>query len=101
MRLVALDQRLLAHRPPDASPLGWRCFQLGLGLLASSAFLAALLLLVALILGSLRRRPPLADRANGVLLGVAGVMVLGCFGAKSGWLAWVGLGFQSPGCYSR
>jgi hypothetical protein len=96
MRLAALDQRLLAHRPPDASPLGWRCFQLGLGLLASSAFLAALLLLAALILGSLRRRPPLADRANGVLLGVAGLMVLGCFGATSGWLAWVGLGNWLP-----
>jgi hypothetical protein len=59
-------------------------------------FLAALLLLVALILGSLRRRPPLADRANGVLLGVAGLMVLGCFGATSGWLAWVGLGNWLP-----
>ena len=63
--LAALDARLLAHRPTAAHPLGWRCFQLGLILLASSAFLAGLLLFVALLLGSRRRTPPLADREIG------------------------------------
>ena len=96
MRLAALDRRLLAHRPEWASPLGWRCFQLGLFLLASSAFLAGLLLFVALVLGSLRRPSPLADGANRVLLAAALLMVLGCFGATSGWLAWVGLGNWLP-----
>jgi hypothetical protein len=96
MRLAALDRRLLAHRPEGASPLGWRCFQLGLFLLASSAFLAGLLLFVALVVGSLRRPAPLADGANRVLLATAVLMVLGCFGATSGWLAWVGLGNWLP-----
>jgi hypothetical protein len=40
-RLVRrLVVRLRGHRPAEASPLGWCCFQLGLLLLASSAFLA-------------------------------------------------------------
>ena len=94
--LAALDARLLAHRPSEASPLGWRCFQLGLALLASSALLGGLLLFVALLLGSRRRTPPLADRANGVLLAAAVLMVLGCVRAESGWLAWVGLGNWLP-----
>jgi hypothetical protein len=87
---------LSAHRPERASPLGWRCFQLGLLLLASSAFLAGLLLFVALVLGSRHRRPPLADGANRLLLVVAALMVLGCLRASSGWLAWVGLGNWLP-----
>lgn len=93
---AALDARLLAHRPDEASPLGWRCFLLGLVLLASSALLAGLLLFVALLLGSRRRTPPLADRANAVLLVAAVLMLMGCLGAESGWLAWVGLGNWLP-----
>ncbi len=96
MRLAPLDHRLLAHRPEGPPPLGWRCFQLGLLLLASSAFLAGLLLFVALVLGSLRRSNPLADGANRVLLVAALLMVLGAFGSTSGWLAWVGLGNWLP-----
>ena len=96
MRLAALDSRLQQHRPAEASPLGWRCFQLGLLLLASSAFLAGLLLFVALVLGSRRRPAPLADGANRVLLAAAALMALGAFGATSGWLAWVGLGNWLP-----
>ena len=94
--LAALDARLLAHRPSAASPLGWRCFQLGLALLASSALLGGLLLFVALLLGSRRRTPPLADRANAVLLAAALLMLCGCLRAESGWLAWVGLGNWLP-----
>jgi hypothetical protein len=84
-----------AH-PEGSAPLGWRCFQLGVFALASSALIAGVLLLVALVLGSRHRRPPLADRANGVLLAVAALMVVGCLGATSGWLAWVGLANWLP-----
>ena len=96
IRFSTLDDRLRAHRPAEASPLGWRSFQLGMVLLASSAFLAGLALLLALILGSRGRRPPLADRASGVLLAAAGLMVLGCFGAASSGLAWLGLANWLP-----
>jgi hypothetical protein len=96
IRLSALDARLGQHRPAEAAPLGWRCFQLGALLLASSAFLAGLALVVALILGSRGRRPPLADRANVVLLAAAVLMVLGCVGAASGGLAWLGLANWLP-----
>ena len=96
-RLVApLDRRLLDHRPAGAAPLGWRCFQIGLLLLAASSFLAALFLLVALILGSRGRGPLLAQRSTRLLLLVAALMVLGCLQASSGWLAWVGLGNWLP-----
>jgi hypothetical protein len=93
---AALDARLLAHRPPQAAPVGWRCFQLGLFLLASSAFLGGLLLFVALLLGSRGRRAPLADGAHRLLVLAAALMVVGCFHASSGWLAWVGLANWLP-----
>jgi O-antigen ligase len=96
IRLAHLDEPLRAHRPPTADPLGWRCFQLGLLLLASSAFLGGLLLAVAMLKGCVGRPPPLADRVNRLLLLVAVLMVLGCFGASSGWLAWVGLANWLP-----
>jgi hypothetical protein len=89
-------QRLDATRPEGASPLGWRCFQLGLLLLASSALLAGILLLVALILGCRQRLPWWRDRVNQMLLLVSALMVLGCFTASSGWLAWVGLANWLP-----
>jgi hypothetical protein len=95
-RFSALDDRLLAHRPAAATPLGWRCFQLGMFLLASSAFLGGLALLLALILGSRGRRPVLDDRVNGVLLVAAVLMVLGCFRAASNGLAWLGMGNWLP-----
>ncbi|EAQ75698.1 O-antigen ligase [Synechococcus sp. WH 5701] len=89
-------RRLDAARPEGALPLGWRCFQLGLLLLASSALLAGMLLLVALILGCRQRLPWWRDRVNQVLLLVSVLMVLGCFTASSGWLAWVGLANWLP-----
>ena len=94
--LHALDRQLLACRPAGAAPLGWRCFQIGVVLLASSAFFAALFLLVALILGSRGRGAPLANGAHRLLLLVAALMVLGCFSAYSGWLSWVGLANWLP-----
>ena len=95
-RLAALDRQLLRDRPPGANPAGWRCFQLGLLLLPSSALLAALLLLVALIQGSRGRPAPWRDPVNALLLATALLMLLGCFGASSGWLAWLGLGNWLP-----
>jgi O-antigen ligase len=65
-------------------------------MLASSALFAGLLLLVALVLGSRHRTSPLDDATNRVLLAASALMVLGCFGASSGWLAWVGLGNWLP-----
>lgn len=91
-----LLQRLAADRPEGTPLLGWRCFQIGLLFLASSAFIAGLLLLVSLIQGSLNRPSPWRDRANWMLLAAALLMVLGCFGALSGWLAWVGLANWLP-----
>lgn len=93
--LTALDARLMAPRPPGAGALGWRCFQLGIVLLASSAFLAALPLFVALVLGSRGRRPR-HDRINLLLLLTAGWMLLGCTVASSGPLAWLGLANWLP-----
>ncbi len=83
-------------RPGPAHPLAWRCFQLGVFVLASSALVAGVLLVVALVLGSRRRQPWWHDRANGVLAGAAGLMLLGCLGASSGPLAWLGLGNWLP-----
>ncbi|MFM7676622.1 MAG: O-antigen ligase family protein [Synechococcus sp.] len=96
MRPAALDVRLLDARPEGASPLGWRCFQLGLFLLASSAFLGGLLLFVALIQGSRHRSSPWGELTNRWLLLAAALMVLGCFTARSGGLAWVGLANWLP-----
>ncbi|MCP9885501.1 O-antigen ligase family protein [Synechococcus sp. ATX 2A4] len=87
--------RLDSARPETAPPLGWRCFQLGMFMLPSSALIAGLLLLVALVAAS-RRGRFLQDNANRVLLVVAALMVIGCFRATSGWLAWVGMGNWLP-----
>jgi hypothetical protein len=91
-----IQTRLAGDRPAGASARGWAWFQLGLALLASSALLGGLCLLVALILGSRGRQRPLADPANGVLLLAAALMAVGAAGASSGWLAWVGLGNWLP-----
>ena len=79
-----------------ASPLGWRCFQLGLLLLPASALLGGSLLFVALLQGCRGRRPFLSDPCNRLLLLISTLMVLGCFVAYSRWLAWVGLANWLP-----
>ncbi len=91
-----LDARLRAFRPAGASPLGWRCFQLGLLLLPSSALLGGALLFVALIQGSRGRPPALADPSVRLLLLIAALMLLGAAQASSGPLAWAGLGNWLP-----
>jgi O-antigen ligase len=77
--------------------IAWALFQLGLFLLPSSALLASLLLFPALLVGSMRREGPLwADPWNAPLLFAAVAMLLGCFGAYSGSLAWAGLANWLP-----
>jgi len=77
--------------------IAWALFQLGLFLLPSSALLASLLLFPALLVGSMRREGPLwADPWNAPLLFAAVAMLLGCFGAYSGSLAWTGLANWLP-----
>ncbi len=91
--MVWLDQ----GRPSLASARGWRCFQLGLFLLPSSALLGSLLLFPALLFGCAgRERPSWRDPWNAPLLLASGLMILGCFGAYDQGLAWVGLGNWLP-----
>ena len=91
--MVWLDQ----GRPSLASARGWRCFQLGLFLLPSSALLGSLLLFPALLFGCVgRERPSWRDPWNAPLLVASGLMILGCFGAYDQGLAWVGLGNWIP-----
>jgi O-antigen ligase len=103
--LSPLLARLDAHRPSEADPLGWRCFQLGLFVLPASALFAALLLLVPLIQGSRRRSAWWADPVNRVLALVSALMLLGALAASlraaalpsyAPALAWVGLGNWLP-----
>ena len=84
-------------RPMTASPLGWRCFQLGLFLLPSTALLGALFLFPALLFGSVgRERAFWRDPWNFPLI-VAGVlMAFGCFLAEAQGLAWAGLANWLP-----
>ena len=83
--------------PAAASPSGWCLFQLGLLLLPSSVLLASLLLMPALVLGSLRRECAFwRDRWNWPLLVAGGFMLLGCFSALRADLAWAGLANWLP-----
>ena len=91
--MVWLDQ----NRPSLASSRGWRCFQLGLFLLPSSALLGSLLLFPALLFGCVgRERSCWRDLWNTPLLVASGLMILGCFQAYDQGLAWVGLGNWLP-----
>jgi len=98
-------QRLDGQRPSGADQLGWRCFQLGVFFLPSSALFAAVLLFPALIQGSRRRQSLIRDRVNLVLLLVAALMVVSALSLSlrsdglpgySLALAWVGLGNWLP-----
>ena len=102
--LARLLSRLDGQRPEPAARLGWRCFQLGVLFLPSSALIAALLLLVALVQGSRGRGGWSGwwrDPANRVLAAVGVLMLLGAllvrqFPGYNGWLAWVGLANWLP-----
>jgi len=90
-------QRIDASRPLEASRWGWRCFQIGLFLLPSSALLASLLLFPSLLMSSWRsERPFWRDPWNAPLFVASLLMVIGCFASYSGSLAWVGMGNWLP-----
>ena len=94
MRLFA---RLARDRPPIATTSGWICFQAGLFFLAATPLVAGIFFLVAALQGTLYRRDSfLKDKWNYPLLVVGTWMVIGCFKAYSGWLAWVGLANWLP-----
>ena len=98
---AGLGRQLDQQRPEGAQPLAWRCFQLGVFTLASSALIASALLLVALVQGSRGRSPWWGDRANRLLAVVGLLMLLGAaasqaFASYQPWLAWVGLGNWLP-----
>jgi len=77
--------------------LGGRAFRLGLLLLPASALLAAVCLFVACISGSRHRDQPMwRDRWLQPLLAAALLMVVGCFVATTGSLAWAGLANWVP-----
>ena len=95
--LSSVLRRIDAAGPLSASRWGWRCFQIGLFVLPSSALLAALLLFPSLLAGSWRReRSFWSDPWNAPLLLASFLMLIGCLGAYSGSLAWVGLGNWLP-----
>ncbi|MEB3200180.1 MAG: O-antigen ligase family protein [Synechococcaceae cyanobacterium] len=94
--LSRLDRRLLSARPDTADPLGWRCFQLGLFVLAGSTLFGEVLLGIALIQGCRRRSSPWADPCVRLLLLVSLLLLLGATRAYSGWLAWAGLANWLP-----
>ena len=72
--------------------LGWTCFQLGVFFLPSSALISYLFLLVALVVGSLKRRDfYLREYWNYPLLLISFLMLVGSIRSQTGWLAWLGL----------
>ncbi len=74
-----------------------RAFQIGVLLLPSSAFLAGLCFIPALIIGSINRETKFwKDVWNIPLLLITFLMLLGSLNAYSGWLAVVGLGNWLP-----
>ncbi len=84
-------------RPTGSSLLGWLLFQAGLFFLPSTAFLAALFLLTAAVLGSFQRSLSYwRDRWNYPFILASVLMIAGAFQAYSGWLAWVGLANWLP-----
>ncbi len=84
-------------RPIGANSFGWVCFQLGILLLPSTALISGVLLVLAFTIGFRHRSQPfLKDAWNQALLILTLMMMIGCFRAYSGWLAWVGLGNWLP-----
>ena len=88
---------LSEFKPKKIILLGWVSFQLGLFFLASSAFISALFLFIALILGSYQRfRLFFKDQWNYSFTLIALLMLIGSFNAYSGSLAWIGLANWIP-----
>jgi hypothetical protein len=90
---IRVIQRIDSSRPLEASRWGWRCFQIGLFLLPSSALLASLLLFPSLLMSSWRsERPFWRDPWNAPLFVASLLMVIGCFASYSGSLGLGGYG---------
>ena len=71
---------------------GWRCFQIGVFCLPSSALISCLFLLPALFEGSFRRRDFYwKDYWNYPLVFISFLMLIGCLGSQDAGLAWLGL----------
>ncbi len=91
--LVWIDK----YRPVSTSRLAWFLFQYGLFFLPSSVFLAGLFLLPAFLFGSLKRQDSYwRDFWNYPFFCASVLMLIGCFTAYSGWLAWAGLANWLP-----
>ena len=72
--------------------IGWRCFQIGVVCLPSSALISYIFLLVALLEGSFSRRDLFwKEYWNYPLLLISFLMLVGCIRSQTGWLAWLGL----------
>ena len=72
--------------------LGWRCFQIGVLCLPSSAFISFLFLLVALFEGTFKRRDLYwKEYWNYPLVLISFLMLIGCLKSYSEGLAWLGL----------
>ena len=89
--------QLTKYQPLLIDKSSWISFQLGLFFLPSSVFIASLFFLKALYKGIfLKDRNFLTDPWNYPFLLASCLMILGCFGSYSGWLAWIGLSNWIP-----
>tara|TARA_B100000214_G_scaffold373229_1_gene353124 strand:- start:404 stop:1702 length:1299 start_codon:yes stop_codon:yes gene_type:complete len=72
--------------------IGWKCFQIGVFCLPSSAFVSYIFLLVALCEGSFSKRDSyFKEYWNYPLLLISLLMIVSCIRSQTGWLAWLGL----------
>ena len=72
--------------------IGWSCFQIGVLFLPSSALISYTFLLIALLKGSFSTRDLYwKEFWNYPLILVSFLMLVGCIGSETGWLAWLGL----------
>ena len=75
-----------------SSLLGYRCFQIGVLCLPSSALISFLFLLVPLCEGTYKRRDLFwKEYWNFPLVLISFLMIIGCLHSQSAWLAWLGL----------
>jgi len=71
---------------------GWRCFQIGVFCLPSSALISYIFLVLALLEGTFSRRDIYwKEYWNYPLLLVSFLMIASCISSQTGWLAWIGL----------
>ena len=72
--------------------IGWKCFQLGILCLPSSALISFIFLFVALFKGTfIRSDKYFQEFWNYLLLVISFLMIVGCLRSQTGSLAWLGL----------